>query len=180
MQTTNGPLDVTEIPLSKFKLVLLLVGAALFIVAGFWFVKHPDMFQRVPLLITIVGYLAIVFFGVVALFIVSKLFDPMPGFVIDDNGIVDNSSAFSVGFIPWEDIVDVSVTEVSKQKIILIKVADPQDYISRQPNALGKQTARMNYRMYGSPVSVTTNSLKISADQLYDQIKQRRQQSHHN
>jgi hypothetical protein len=168
---------VIEIGLNKLKIVLLLVASLLFVAGGIWLVKNPRIFHPSPLLISIAGYLGIVFFGVIALFIINKLFNTGPGFVIDDNGIVDNSSTFSVGFIPWEDVVDVSVIEVSSQKLINIKVSDPTDYIKRQPNVLAKQTAATNNRMYGSPVNVSANSLRVSFDELYNQIKERWQQN---
>lgn len=177
MQTTAGPLDIVEIPISKIKIVLLLIGSLLFVAGGIFLVKNPGTLSISPLLITIAGYLGILFFGVIALFIVNKLFNTGPGFVIDDNGIVDNSSAFSVGFIPWEDVVDVSVIEVSGQKLINIKVSDPVDYIKRQPNILAKQTAATNQRMYGTPINVSANSLQVSFDELYNKIKGRWQQN---
>ncbi len=74
------------------------------------------MFHKSPLLITIVGYTAIIFFGISALFIANKMFDAGPGFVIDDNGIVDNPSAFSVGFISWLDVIGLSVIDIGRQK----------------------------------------------------------------
>src|SRR6478735_3332056 len=163
-QDANG---IKEIPLSKIKMVMLLIGSVLFVAAGIWFIKNPEIFRRSPTLITIIGYLSIVFFGIGALFIVNKLFDTRPGFVIDANGIVDNSSMFSVGFIPWADITGLSIIHVNRQKLIMVKVEDVEGYIHRQPNALARRTASMSYRMYGSPVSVSAVTLKCSFEELY-------------
>ncbi|GGH21691.1 STM3941 family protein [Mucilaginibacter phyllosphaerae] len=166
-----------EISLSKIKMIALLTGALLFVAAGIWFVKHPEMFSKSPLLITIIGYASIVFFGVCALFVVSKLFDTSPGFVIDSNGIVDNSSMFSVGFIPWVDIAGLSTLQIGRQKMIMIKVQDPNGYINRQPNALSRRAASINYRMYGSPIIVSTAALRHSFEGLYDKINEGWQKS---
>ncbi|MET3978941.1 hypothetical protein ABIB62_001510 [Mucilaginibacter sp. UYP25] len=169
-QDVNG---VVEIGLNKLKITALLIGALLFVAAGIWLVKNPGIFHKSLLLITIVGYTAIVFFGVCALFIANKMFDAGPGFVIDNNGIVDNSSPFSVGFIPWVDVVSLSVIEIGSQKFMVVKVEDAEGYIKRQSNVLGRRAARMNYRMYGSPINISTSTLRISFEDLYEQVNER-------
>jgi hypothetical protein len=174
MQRNTSSLDIIEIPLSKTKMVLTLIGSALFITAGVWFVSNPYEFHRAHLLISIVGVVVIIFFGVVALYIVSKLFDTDPGLIIDDDGITDNSSMFAVGFVPWEDVTDINVIEVSGQKIIMIMVTDADGYIRRQPNALARRTASLNYRMYGSPVAISAHGLRSSFDNLYKLIIEKR------
>jgi hypothetical protein len=59
---------------------------------------------------------AILFFGFGIFYFLRKLIDKKPGLIIDDNGIIDNSSAVSVGLIPWSDIEHISTTNVMKQK----------------------------------------------------------------
>ncbi|RYU90819.1 hypothetical protein EWM62_09260 [Mucilaginibacter terrigena] len=173
MQPTN-PLDVTEIPLSKTKMTLALAGSALFVAAGVWFVSNPYQFHRNHILIMAIGIAAIVVFGVVALYIVNKLFDTQAGFVIDNDGFTDNSSMLSVGFVPWEDVLGLNVVDVNRQKIIVVVVNDADGYIRRQPNALSRRIASLNNRMYGSPVAVSANSLRISFDELYKLIQEKR------
>lgn len=171
---THDPLDIIEIPLSKTKMALMLAGSALFVAAGIWFLSNSGRFHANHVLIMAVGIAAIVFFGVIALYIVSKLFDTRPGFIVDNDGITDNSSMFAVGFVPWEDVLGFDVVNVANQRIIMILVKDPDGYIHRQPNALARRTASMNYRSYGSPVAVTANALKTKFDDLYRLMKERR------
>jgi hypothetical protein len=171
MPKTNSPLDTIEIPLSKTKLVYLLIGAALLITGGAFLINHPGILGG-SLVVKIIEYTAVILFSICALFIVNKLFDPSPGFVIDYNGVVDNSSAFAVGFIPWEDFAGMTVQQIGGQKFISIKVIDPDGYIHRRPNALARQAASINYRLYGSPVNVTTSTLNCSFDDLMGQINE--------
>lgn len=170
----HNPLDIVEIPLSKTKMALMLAGSALFVAAGIWFLSNPDRFHANHVLIMAVGIAAIVFFGVIALYIVSKLFDTRPGFIVDNDGITDNSSMFALGFVPWEDVLELNVISVANQRIIMVLVKDPDGYIRRQPNALARRTASMNYRSYGSPVAITANALKTKFDDLYQLINKRR------
>ncbi|RFZ90367.1 hypothetical protein D0C36_21485 [Mucilaginibacter conchicola] len=170
----HNPLDIIEIPLSKTSMALGLAASAVFVAAGIWFVNHPNQFHRAPLIITIIGIAAIVAFGVAALYIVNKLFDTRPGFIIDDDGITDNSNAFAVGFVPWEDVQKIEVAYIQRQKIIKIYVKDPDGYIRRQPNALSRRMASISYRIHGSPVAVSAQALQSSFDDLYKLITERR------
>jgi hypothetical protein len=174
--------ETLKIPLSKGKLMLLFAGALLFVILGLWFIKQPEIFTRTsfkpsPMLITTIGYASVIFFGVCGMFIFRKLFDTKAGIIIDDKGIHDNSSGVSAGFIPWGDISNISTIEVSRQKLIMIEVSNPDDYINRQTNFIAKKAAAINHKMYGSPISITTTSLKYSFDDLYYTLRRRWQQS---
>ena len=159
--------ETLKIPLSKGKLVLLLAGALLFVILGLWFIKQPEIFRKGVALIIAIGYAAVIFFGICAIFIFRKLFDTKAGIILDDKGIHDNSSGVSAGFIPWGDITNISTIEVSRQKLIMIEVNNPDDYINRQTNFIAKKAAAINHKMYGSPISITATSLKYSFDDLY-------------
>lgn len=160
-----------EIPLSKQKLILTLIGSLVFVAIGLWFVINPSALKSAqrfnPTAIMLVGYAAIVFFGLCVAVIVSKLPDQKPGLIIDAKGLHDNSSGVSAGEILWEDIEALSVIQIHRQKLILLQVKNPQAYIDRQTSGFKRKMMSMNHRMYGTPVSITTNGLKISFDELY-------------
>ncbi|MEB0261341.1 STM3941 family protein [Mucilaginibacter sp. 5C4] len=58
-------------------------------------------------------------------------------------------------------------------KNLVVKIADTEDYIKRQSNTLGRRAARMNYRMYGSTVNISTSTLQTTFEDLYEQINVR-------
>jgi hypothetical protein len=72
------------------------------------------------------------YFGLCAAFFISKLPDVKPGLIIDNTGLIDNSGALSTGQILWTDIVNISVLEMQKEKLLMLEVKNPQDYIDRQ------------------------------------------------
>src|SRR5690606_33169976 len=104
-----------EIPLSKNKIILLSLGALIFVILGFWLAIDPENFKvsvfryRSPELIRVVGFISIVFFGVCSFFIFKKVFDKKFGLIIDKNGITDNSNATSIGLVKWTDIIGIRV-----------------------------------------------------------------------
>jgi len=169
----NTDAERIEIPLSKFKIGLILLGASGFVALGIWFIINPAMFQnsgyvnRPAFEILAAGYASIIFFGACAIFAAYKIFDNKSGLIIDKDGITDNSSGVSVGFIPWGDITHLDIKQVYRQKFILVFVNDAQKYINKQSFFKNKAILG-NYKFYGTPVTITSNGLKCNFDDLYN------------
>ncbi len=159
-----------EIPLSKMKIVLLLIGGLVFVIAGMFFILKPSVFVtarfRHENIIRIVGIVSIVFFGLCLFFIVKKLFDNKVGLIIDQNGITDNSSANSIGLIEWQDITMVQTLQIASTKMLLLITDKPDKYIQRAKNGMSKRVMKTNHKMYGSPLSIASTSLKIKFGDL--------------
>ncbi|GGG25497.1 STM3941 family protein [Pontibacter amylolyticus] len=159
-----------EIPLSKAKMMLFLVGAVAFVVAGVFFAIEPARFIspifRSEEIIRIAGVTAVLFFGLGAVYILRKLFDKKVGLTIDEEGITDNSSAVSVGLIEWQDITGVETLEISSNMIMLLHTNNPEKYMARATNMFFRKAMQANHRMYGTPLSITANSLQIKYKEL--------------
>ncbi len=167
MTNTTGQI---EIPLSKKKLILMLIGSIAFVAAGLWFVINPPTINHPlfgnPTLIFVTGIASILFFGLCAVYITRKLPDNKPGLIIDNIGLTDNSSGVSCGQILWSDIENISVIEIHRQKLIMLQVKNPQDYIDKQTSVFKRKMMQMNFSMYGTPLSIISNSLQIKFDEL--------------
>lgn len=180
MTNTTGQI---EIELSKKKLILMLVGAIAFVIIGLWFVIAPptidNPFFGNPTRLLIIGIVAIVFFGLCSIVIAHKILDNKAGIIIDNVGIIDNSSGVAAGQIIWSDIENISTIEIHRQKIIMLEVKNPQDYIDKQTSGFKRRMMQLNFNMYGTPLSITSNSLKIDFDDLFkilnDQLNESRQ-----
>lgn len=163
-------IEVIEIPLSKKKTILSLIGAMIFVMLGLLFIIKPESFKSTVYsnseIIRIAGIASVSFFGLCSIFITKKLFDKKFGLRIDQNGINDNSSATSVGFIDWEDIKDIKTIQVASTKFLVIMTDKPKKYIDRAKNVISKQAMKANQKMYGSPLSIISISLKINFDDL--------------
>lgn len=81
--------------------------------------------------------------------------------------MIDNSSGVSGGEILWVDIENIKVIEIHRQKIILVLVKNPQEYIDKQSKSFKRKLMKLNYDMYGTPLSIASNGLKISFDELF-------------
>ena len=82
-------------------------------------------------------------------------------------GIIDNSSGVSAGVVLWSDIEEIKISKVMSQKFLMFIVKNPQDYIDKVTNPLKKKTVEMNYKSFGSPISISANSLQTNFDSLY-------------
>jgi len=135
--------DPIVIPLSKSKIVLMLAGAVVFVVLGVFFIIKPESFRNSlfysPITIVCVGVAAVLFFGFVVIALVKKLRDNTPGIIINNEGIVDNSSAVSAGLVIWDDITGIQIAQVMNQRFIMLILKNPNDYINMHTNILKKK-----------------------------------------
>jgi hypothetical protein len=171
--------DETVIGLSKTKLALLLLGATAFVAAGIWMLSLDDASIRTqrrfndPTYVHGLGLVSIVFFGACGLFALKKLFDKNPGLVFNSSGIVDNASSALAGFIPWSEVAGAEILEIQKQKMLVIRVRDPLEYIARG-GSLRRTLNKANYNMVGSPISISSNTLAINFSELVSLFEQYR------
>ena len=173
---TLNNMNKIEIPLSKTKILLGVIGSIAFVILGTIFLITPDTFIT-PILrneqtIMIVGVAAVVFFGAVGVYTFKKLFDKTIGLTIDEKGITDNSNASSVGLIGWDEIVQIRTEEIMSNKFLLIFVSDPEKYIGRV-SGIKRKLLQSSFKMYSTPISITSNTLKYNFNDLERLLRER-------
>jgi len=170
--------DRIEIALSRTKLRKGLMMSILFLLLGLWIVifrpvKPENSPLRSPELVYGAAILSIAFalFGI--FYFPKKMKDKRPGIVIDEEGVSDNSSAVSIGLIPWADVLQLKVIKVVRQEFLVLIVNNPESYISRQTNLIKKKGMQYNYRNYGSPLAISTGGLECTPDKLKEMVESR-------
>ncbi len=162
---------MTRIPLSKPKILLATLGSMLFVVAGIWMLIAGEFWMDLETLFRkLLGLVSIVFFGLMGVYSLMKLFDSKPGLVIGPSGITDNSRALHELIIRWEDIQEVETYKVNRNRFVLIFVRNPYYYID-QAMGIRKYGMRMNQKFYGTPLSISSTLLKYRFDDLETSIK---------
>ena len=166
-----------EISLSKQKLYLMLFGSIIFVGIGTWLVVNPPKSDHLifgnPIIILISGISTIVFFGYIAFTLFKKLPDNKPGLIINSEGIIDNSSGVSAGIVLWTDIIEISTSNVMNQKFLMFIVKNPEEYINRQNGIVKRKAMEINYKTYGSPISISANTLDINFEELYELLQRK-------
>ena len=164
-------IDRYEISLSTGKTFAMMAIALLFVAGGLWMasldpaeILTKRKFNN-PTFVHGVGWAAAIMGALVGLLVLRKLFDKKPGLVLDEEGIFDNSSAASAGFIPWKDIAGFDVLTIQKQRMMVVRLVDPEKYIARG-GTLRQMFNRINSKMSGSPISITSSTLRIGFDDM--------------
>jgi hypothetical protein len=168
-----------EIPLSKTKLLfgigvsILFMGLAicLFINAyNFQDISFP--LPRNPIVIKGIGILGILFCGAAGIYGIKKMFDNNVGLMIDDNGIIDNTNATSIGLIRWANITEIKTEQVMSTKFLLIYTNNPNEILEKV-KGMKRKLLEGTMKMYGTPLSITSNTLKYNFNELEKLLKNR-------
>ena len=170
-----GATDELVIELSKSKSIFAILGSFGFVAAGYWlFTMDAAAMKRLPindpLFIHGVGIASMVFFSLTGIIGIRKLFDKRPGLVLNSAGIIDNSSGLAAGFVPWSEITGVGIYEFRRQKMLIIKVRNPEEFIQRG-NVLRRAVMKIGSKMSSSPISITSNTLEIHFPEIAFEIQ---------
>jgi len=162
--------DETAIGFSKKKQLLLLLGAAAFVLVGFWMLTTDNpsssSFRRYPpLVVRGIGLASVLFFGAAGIMGVKQLFESRPGLVLNASGFVDSASAAAAGSVPWSDVVGIEGFGVQGQKMLVVRVSNPEAYTARGP-AWKRKAAEANQTLCGSPIAIPSVTLAIRFSRL--------------
>jgi hypothetical protein len=168
------PLAMTPVVIypSRLRVSLIFAGAALFVAGGIWLLQHPIQGDEAMGWLT--GWASIVFFGAVALFALSRLASRKPAITIDRNGITDNASGLSAGFIPWSDVVDAQLVKFQRQKFLGVSLRNPQDYLAKA-SPLKRALMKANSSLVGFVINIPQISLPVTLEELLGHIERFRQ-----
>ena len=162
-------MEKIEIKLSKNKIALLTIGSLIFVIIGILFLLNPESFTsfryRNEDFIRIAGILSTIFFGATGIYGCFKFFDKKVGLTLNDEGIIDNTNASSIGNINWDEISEIKMEQVMSTKFLLVYIKNPNKFIESS-SGFKKKIMIANNKMYGTPISITSNTLKCNFDEL--------------
>jgi hypothetical protein len=169
-------MNEVKIKFSKFKIILLELGALLLVAGSIWLLLITNSQSSVnPAYMRLIAITGIVLFGAGAIYELKQLFDKKPGLVINKDGIWDNTSAISGCFILWTDIEKLEILKDKSNQYLLIHVKNPEEYIKKGSNGYKRFMLKMNNKTYGTPLSISSSSLQIKFDDLVTMINSRYQ-----
>lgn len=116
----------------------------------------------------IVGWCGLVFAGLAALVMFSRVFKRGPRLIIGPQGIDDIRDGW--GLIPWGEIEEIKKATVQKQEFIILVVSEPEKFVSRQ-SAVMRGIARVNASLLGTPIYINTQGLSGTTDEIFARIQ---------
>lgn len=158
-----GPDPSLTVYPQRGKQVALGLGAVVFVVLGVVLLLSGGVVRPV------VGVVTILVFGLFGALWVRQMASQRPALVVDTRGITDHASAIGAGFVPWGEIVGLGTWSSNGQTIVTVGVADPAAVLARV-GPVARIPMRANVRLCGSPVTLPTNALPFTADELIREI----------
>lgn len=158
-----------EIPFSKWKLLLAVAASALFVVLGVFllFIWSEEADSTNPMAKKIIGGILIVFFGAISAVGFVKMLSKKCALLINDEGILDNTTASSFGLIKWENITGFKIEEMMSRKYLVIQVNNGEEMIEKSKGMLRK-TMKMNFSMYLTPYAIPSTVVNYKLIDLVD------------
>ena len=102
----------------------------------------------------------------------KTLFDASALLTISDEGMTDHRSILSCGVIPWTAISGIDLVQRGRDKILLVRVTNPEKLIARQ--SLWKRLFLKEVRSrYGTPVIISQSAIAYDIDQLLEELRPR-------
>lgn len=157
---------------SRRKLALLLLGAVVFVVLGFWIIDaKPDKAWA--------GWLSIVFCGLGIPVFLWQILDRRPRIVIDEQGITDRT--LGVGTIAWADIENAERASITirgqEMEYIGLHLRNTETYL--QKASPGRRPALESGRMFSlAPFSLSLHGTDANRVELLRLILDRIGKAH--
>ena len=152
--------DEFVVPMSRPKLLAFALGSFAFVCCGAWIIRDAAA----------LGLATAAFFGLIGVYAVQRLIRPEPAIVINRQGIVDNASLVSVGFIPWDNILEIQETQYNSSVFLGIVPKNLDALLAQQP-AWKRMLIRANKFLTGFPVAIPQTVLPLTVSDLLSWIE---------
>lgn len=144
---------------SKLKLVLLLLCALGFVVAGVFLVARGKSAE------VWVGWMCIAFFGAGIPLFARQLFDGRPRVILDDVGVFDRT--LGVGTIPWSDIEGAYIRRIHDNPFVCLRLRNAEHW-TRSLTPTHQKMANANVNLGFQPLNINLLGTSIDPELVLD------------
>jgi glucan phosphoethanolaminetransferase (alkaline phosphatase superfamily) len=116
--------------LAFFSLSIFLLGVFILGIAYNSYLEQMKFDLNLIIIIFVVFFYFIISFPTL-LYFVNRLIFPKPLVMINDDGIFDNSTAFAVGMIQWDEIAEIFNSKYNGEKYLIIVPKNKRALLSR-------------------------------------------------
>jgi hypothetical protein len=162
-----------EIQLNKTRMKIAIVSSSILILYGIYLMVFVAPYQQTMNMWLMEG----ITLAVMSIFIFSILYNLKKinikvGFIINDEGIIDNTASTELGLITWGEMTTIKVESMMTSKVLLIYTRDPQKILERVKGKKGRYV-RNNMKIQGTMVAIASKTLVYNFDDLVKEVKDR-------
>lgn len=152
----------------RLKLLFLFALSAIFVATGSWLFLIPMSFLS-PIT-KAVGLLGILFGGLTGGWFLSRMFSNRLSIILDQEGLLDNSSGVPAGRIGWDQIARVGIVTLENHRFVGIDVVDRKAFMASSP-PFRRYIEESNAALTGFPVNIPSFAVDRSLEELRDLIQ---------
>lgn len=153
----------------KFKLKVLGFIANLILIFGLLFVPESEMPVHLPSWYNQLDLYLTIFLSIPLIWQFHALIRKT-GLKLDQQGIEENIGFKTEKFM-WNEVVNIRFLKIFFLKYILIYIADPKPYISKQ-NFYRKISLQNNMKRFGTPIKVPIHAIDKSPQEIANIISE--------
>ena len=157
----------------KGNIVYSLLSFILAIIAILSLFVHFDINIILEIIMKIILSFGVFFFGYAGIYLIRRMKNNKEMLIINNKGITDNSSAISIGFIPWEEIEDAYIGSSVGNEFIELKIKNEEKYLKNLP-FFKKLLINANKKMGYEIVCITLNTTNYSVREVLIKINEYR------
>ena len=162
-----------SIPQRKGKIAVLTIGSIAFVVIAISMWINADAQTTMsPEDARIGGIAAGLFFSLTAVYGFINLRNKKPGLVINNEGITNNSNNTGGMQVKWSDVTKVERKTVEGDEFLLLMISNPSENLANS-SGVSKMWLTANHKLYGTPFSISTKTLKTNLGELEGIIRTR-------
>jgi hypothetical protein len=169
-QVTDTRMDDFVAYPSRWRIALLTLGSLIFVVIGLWmggaFGSPPTSSRYSPGLLIVVGWSAVIFFGLCGVLWFKRMFDGREQLRIGSAGV--RSMQWSNQTIPWSEIVDVTTWSFKRQKAIVLHLRDKARFPA---HGVAAMFAGLNRNLTGGDISISLTGTNRTVEDALSAIQ---------
>ena len=148
---------------SKWRIFVLLIKYSFYIGIGVFLIKLGFDGNLFALLI---GLIFIGVFGWIGWLTLKRFLGMTPALIIDEHGVTDTSTFWSVGLIKWEEVKSIKTKRFFFIKVVRLNLHEPNVFIKKIASSLKRGGIRWRMLFQQTPVQIDARMLDISYAEL--------------
>jgi hypothetical protein len=156
---------------SAKKRLILFAFSGVMLLAGLVIFVNP--FRDKLFTNQIVEIFGIIFLISSMVIVIFALLIKKTAILIGDDGIVDNSGSGYIGYIPWQDVVEVKKKKMGGERFICVFLSNPDEYVKKTTSSERNKRMNFNITYFDTPIAISSKGLEMDYYSLLEMFQRK-------